>query len=215
VWLVVGVLVVLALCGCAGLIARSVTAGHKSGQAAPASHSTRSPATTAAVTASPSATVAKGAPNVVGMRLNDAETRLKAAGFHDIHVEDITGKNRLVLDAKHWVVRTEETSKDSGKTKVTLGVGKPTDVATTAPAQMGVVPNVVCRDLQAAQDALQHAGYYVLSSEDGTGKGRHQIIDRNWVVIAQSAAPGSTPRLSTRITLTVVKYGEPSTRCHT
>ena len=47
---------------------------------------------------------------------------------------------------------------------------------------------------------------------DGTGKGRLQILDRDWVVIAQSPAPGTKPDLLTRVVLTAVKYGEPTGR---
>jgi hypothetical protein len=46
---------------------------------------------------------------------------------------------------------------------------------------------VVCKDLQTAQDTMQAAGFYNLGSADGTGQGRAQVADRNWVVIAQSA----------------------------
>ena len=74
----------------------------------------------------------------------------------------------------------------------------------------GTLPNVVCKDLQAAQDTLQAAGFYNLGSEDGTGQGRAQLIDRNWVVVAQSARAGSAPSPTTRIVLTAVKYGEPT-----
>ena len=45
---------------------------------------------------------------------------------------------------------------------------------------------------------------------DGGGQGRMQILDRDWVVIAQSVPAGSKPRLSQRIVLTSVKYGEPT-----
>jgi hypothetical protein len=48
----------------------------------------------------------------------------------------------------------------------------------------------------------------VLTSTDGTGQGRVPVIDRNWVVIAQSVKAGESPGLATHITLTVVKHGE-------
>ncbi|HEX5497002.1 MAG TPA: hypothetical protein VFX70_20765, partial [Mycobacteriales bacterium] len=65
-------------------------------------------------------------------------------------------------------------------------------------------------DLQAGQDALQAAGFINLGSRDGSGRGRMQIIDRNWVVTGQSARPGSRPGAGTRIVLTAVKFGEPT-----
>jgi hypothetical protein len=78
-----------------------------------------------------------------------------------------------------------------------------------------VVPDVVCRDLQTAQDTLQAAGFYNLRSEDGSGQARVQVIDENWVVIAQSARPGATAGRFERIVLRAVKFGEPParTRC--
>jgi hypothetical protein len=64
-------------------------------------------------------------------------------------------------------------------------------------------------ELQAAQDKLQEAGFYLLASKDALGD-RHQILDRDWVVIGQSTAAGKLTLPLTKITLTVVKYGEPT-----
>jgi hypothetical protein len=63
-------------------------------------------------------------------------------------------------------------------------------------------------DLQSAWDTLEVAGYDSVDSVDGRGR-RHQIVYRNWVVIRQSAPPGSQPSTDTHVVLTVVKYGEP------
>ena len=93
---------------------------------------------------------------------------------------------------------------------ITLTVVKPSDSSAGGTVEAGAVPNVVCKDLQAAQDTLQSAGFYNLGSRDGTGQGRSQLVDRNWVVIAQSVAAGSTPGPTARIVLTAVKYGEPT-----
>jgi hypothetical protein len=79
-------------------------------------------------------------------------------------------------------------------------------VRTTA----GTVPNVVCAELQDAQDALRAAHFFVLTSKDASGQGRMALVDRDWVVIAQSVRAGTSPGLTTHIELTVVKYGEPS-----
>ncbi|NKE59804.1 PASTA domain-containing protein [Lentzea sp. PSKA42] len=92
-----------------------------------------------------------------------------------------------------------------------LKVRKPTDSSTSqAPPAKGAVPNVVCLDLQKAQDTLQAAGFYLLGSEDATGQRRQQLVDRNWVVVSQSEPPGSTPDPKTKITLGAVKFGEPT-----
>jgi beta-lactam-binding protein with PASTA domain len=93
---------------------------------------------------------------------------------------------------------------------VTLGVGKTTDAQPSIVATKSVIPDVRCRDLQTAQDALRAAGYYVLVPKDGLGKGRLALVDRNWIVIGQSSAPGSSPEVTSTIELTVVKYGDPT-----
>jgi beta-lactam-binding protein with PASTA domain len=152
-------------------------------------------------------------PAVVGNRLVDAERTLVAAGFDDIKRVDATGQDRTVVKPENWVVRSQDPApgtRAGTHTKITLGVAKPTDASAGPSATSGVIPDVVCRDLQKAQDTLQAAGFYNLDSEDGTGQGRAQIIDSNWVVIRQSAPPGSRPDPGTRIILTTVKFGEPT-----
>jgi PASTA domain len=81
---------------------------------------------------------------------------------------------------------------------------------TSAPAlKTAVMPNVVCKSLQDAQDTIQRAGVKFSRSEDGSGQGRSQLIDSNWQVVRQSPAPG-TPFGEGDAVLTAVKYDEPS-----
>ena len=54
------------------------------------------------------------------------------------------------------------------------------------------LPDAVGMDLQAAQDTMQAAGFYILESHDATGQDRFQVLDRNWTVCDQSP-PGGTP----------------------
>jgi hypothetical protein len=184
------------------LAAATVSACQDGGTAA-------APSRTATPAATPSQAVV---PGVVGKRLTDAEAALSAAGFGTVKPVDSTDQHRAVLNAENWVVESQSpaanTRADPGTT-VTLSVRKPSDGAGGG-AMDGVVPNVVCKDLQTAQDTLQAAGFHLLGSADGTGQGRVQVIDRNWVVIRQSAAAGSRPGASTRIVLTAVKFGEPT-----
>jgi hypothetical protein len=50
-------------------------------------------------------------------------------------------------------------------------------------------------------------------SEDATGQGRHQVLDRNWIVVGQSPLAGALIGEGDAV-LSVVKYGEPgSERC--
>lgn len=59
------------------------------------------------------------------------------------------------------------------------------------PAKDIAVPDVVGLDLQLAQDTMQSAGLYNLTSHDSTGQDRSQLIDRNWKVTEQSPAAGT------------------------
>jgi hypothetical protein len=86
----------------------------------------------------------------------------------------------------------------------------PPDATTTGePSGGAVMPDVVCMNLQDAQDTIQTTGVFFSRSRDATGEGRHQIIDSNWQVVAQTPAPG-TPIGEFEAVLDVVKYGEPS-----
>ena len=59
------------------------------------------------------------------------------------------------------------------------------------PAEVKVpMPNVVGMNLQAAQDLIQTQGVFFSRSEDATGAGRMQILDRDWVVVDQTPAAG-------------------------
>ncbi|MFJ3877111.1 hypothetical protein ACIPW5_06595 [Streptomyces sp. NPDC090077] len=83
----------------------------------------------------------------------------------------------------------------------------PAAAATTAAPATGTLPNFVGHQLQASQDGAQAAGFYILSSDDATGAGRMQILDRNWKVCGQTPKPG-THDLTTRVTFSTVKNEE-------
>ncbi|HEY9475338.1 MAG TPA: PASTA domain-containing protein [Mycobacteriales bacterium] len=152
-------------------------------------------------------------PDVTGQRLSQARDVLSDLGFDNVSVHDATGRDRPVIIDQNWVVRAQTPAagtRGDARTRITLTVSKPTDGISTSPPTVGVVPDVVCLDLQHAQDALQAAGFDNLGSQDGTGQGRAQIVDRNWVVTGQSARAGGRPAADTRIVLTAVKFGEPT-----
>jgi PASTA domain len=199
----------------------TAAAGTQSATPAPSSAAPSAAAPTAVASAAP--TTAKPAPppvpataavpNVVGKRLDAAAAVLAAAGFTDPTPMDGTGRDRIVVNPNNWVVQNQKPAagtRVSVAQAITLTVVKPSDSSAGGTVQSGVVPNVVCKDLQAAQDTLQAAGFYNLGSQDGSGQGRAQLIDRNWVVIRQSVATGSKPGPTARIVLTAVKYGEPT-----
>ncbi|TDK99388.1 hypothetical protein EI067_06825 [Mycobacterium paragordonae] len=70
------------------------------------------------------------------------------------------------------------------------------------------MPNLIGKDLQGAQDAIQsltNGQVWYSGSKDLTGKGRNQIVDRNWQVCTSVPPPGSTFTTSTSITFGVVR----------
>ena len=71
------------------------------------------------------------------------------------------------------------------------------------------MPNVVCMNLQAAQDKIQEAGVFYSRSKDASGQGRMQVLDRNWIVVAQTPDP-CTPISEGDAVLSVVKNDEPN-----
>lgn len=151
-------------------------------------------------------------PDVHGKRLSEARAILEGAGLSNLGTTDATGKGRVVIEPNNWIVtaqRPKAGSQVARAEKISLDVGKPTDGIGPATITTGVMPDVTCMELQAAQDKLQEAGFYLLASKDALGD-RHQILDRDWVVIGQSAPAGKLTLPLTKITLTVVKYGEPT-----
>ncbi|MFJ1869953.1 PASTA domain-containing protein [Streptomyces chartreusis] len=81
------------------------------------------------------------------------------------------------------------------------------DAGAGAEAESATLPNLVGQDLQAAQDAAQAAGFYVLDDQDASGQERLQVFDRNWVVCSQKPAAGTHPT-DTAVTLYAVKDNE-------
>jgi hypothetical protein len=152
-------------------------------------------------------------PNVVGKRLSDAQKLLSTAGFGNTKPEDGSGQHRLLIPTVTWVVQSQRPAAGTRvdrSTQVVLEVKKSTDGQGTLKAVPGEMPRVVCKDLQSAGDIIQDAGFINVVSRDGSGRDRSRLFDRDWVVIAQSVAAGTHPDRSTRILLTVVKYGEPT-----
>lgn len=82
--------------------------------------------------------------------------------------------------------------------------------ATDPPQSQALMPDVVCMNLQVAQDHIQaETGVFLSLSEDATGADRMQIVDSNWLVVAQRPAPG-TPIGEGDAVLSAVKVGEPN-----
>ncbi len=74
------------------------------------------------------------------------------------------------------------------------------------------MPNLVGSNLQDAQDAIQALTdnkIFFTKSHDATGRGRHQILDRDWKVCDQNVRPGATITASTTIDFGAAKLSEP------
>ena len=86
------------------------------------------------------------------------------------------------------------------------GVGMTT--AGLAAADTWTMPNLIGKDLQGAQDAIQSLtadGVWYTSSTDLTGKGRAQISDRGWQVCTSTPPPGGKFTESTKVDFGVVR----------
>ena len=70
-----------------------------------------------------------------------------------------------------------------------------------------LMPNVLCMNLQEAQDEIQDRGVFLSRSQDATGQDRFQINDSNWIVVDQSPSAGTRIGEGDAM-LSVVKIGE-------
>lgn len=82
----------------------------------------------------------------------------------------------------------------------------PTATSGSTSAAKITVPDVVGKDLQLAQDTMQAAGLYHLTSHDSTGLGRSQVLDRNWQVTDQTPAAGTRVAADTLVDLGARKF---------
>lgn len=81
--------------------------------------------------------------------------------------------------------------------------------ASQAPAaESWTMPNEIGKDLQTAQDDLQALTgnpMFISTSKDLTGKGRNQVMDRNWQVCSSTPPPGETFTSQTNVVFGVVR----------
>ena len=155
-------------------------------------------------------------PDVVCMDLQLAQDKAQAAGFYRLESQDSSGQRRRQVDDQNWVVvsQTPPAGTRPGRSPrlvfEVLAYGDPGAPPVPNRSRPGRMPQLRCFDLQEAQDTLQSAGFLRTRSEDATGRGRRQYIDRNWIVTDQSPPPGGTHPKNTQVTLRVVKDREPS-----
>lgn len=78
----------------------------------------------------------------------------------------------------------------------------------TASGQTWTMPNLIGKNLQDAQDAIQeltNGDVFYSGSTDLTGQGRNQIVDNNWQVCTSTPAPGEPFSKDTPIDFGVVR----------
>jgi hypothetical protein len=96
---------------------------------------------------------------------------------------------------------TESKTPDSSASKDT------SDNNDTSGDEIATLPHMVGKGLQSAQDQAQAAGFYNLTSHDALGRGRTQILDRQWKVCFQTPEPGDQPT-NTKVDFGAVKLEE-------
>jgi hypothetical protein len=87
----------------------------------------------------------------------------------------------------------------------------PANPAPVTPAKQWVMPDLVGRGLQEAQDAMQKLTgnpLFITRSHDATGKKRNQVVDSNWQVCSQNIAPGGQVTGRSTVDFGAVKKGE-------
>ena len=109
-------------------------------------------------------------------------------------------------DLQTTTTSTATTTTTAPPTTTTATTASTVTSPTTAAAAKITVPNVVGKDLQFAQDTMQAAGLYNLTSHDSTGQARLQVLDRNWVVTDQTPAAGSSVAADQLIDLGARKF---------
>jgi hypothetical protein len=155
-------------------------------------------------------------PNVLCMDLQLAQDKAQAARLTRVRVEDASGQRRRKVNDQDWVVVDQSppagTPAKWGTRLVfrVLAYGDPDAPPAPDRTRPGRMPKLMCFDLQEAQDTLQSAGFYQVTTRDAGGRRRRQYVDRNWTVTEQNPRPGGTVRKSTRVTLGAVKDREPS-----
>ena len=94
--------------------------------------------------------------------------------------------------------------------EVAPSVSKPVPTGT---ADSWTMPDLRGQNLRGAQDAIQaltKSRVWYTSTTDLTGRGRHQVRDRNWQVCSSTPAPGESFTAKARINFGVVRVGSES-----
>ena len=167
-------------------------------------------------------------PAVETMRLDVAQSDLKAAGLDEGDIEVVGGGAFGVVDESNWDVCEQDPApgqaisgtvrlivdrscEASGEAEVEAEEPPAEEEATPTeepPAETFKMPDLVGENLQTAQDKLQSLGSYVLRQDDATGMERFQVLDSNWKVCSQKPAPRKKVSVDKLVVLTAVKLNE-------
>ena len=120
--------------------------------------------------------------------------------------EDKKSQDGGVSSTTGSTATTATTAPSTTTIATTAATSASTTTSGTTAAAMTALPNVVGKDLQLAQDTLQAAGFYNLTSHDSTGLNRLQVLDRNWRVTDQTPAAGTRVAADQLIDLGAKKF---------
>ncbi|MFD7690090.1 hypothetical protein [Streptomyces sp. NPDC059781] len=131
-----------------------------------------------------------------------------------MRITHVSAAATLLLAALTACGPTAETGTDDAASTVAPTSGAPvtgTAEAAEEPSadteSTATLPDMAGKGLQSAQDEAQAAGFYLLTSHDALGRGRNQLLDRNWKVCAQTPAPGEH-ETDTEVDFSTVKLEE-------
>jgi hypothetical protein len=124
--------------------------------------------------------------------------RVAALSVSTVIVVGVSGCQQPASSPGGAATTTTDATPASSAAPPSSGAGK---------AAIGSLPNLVGRGLQNAQDAAQAAGFFLLTSHDALGRGRHQILDREWKVCFQNPTSGAF-QTSSAVNFGVVKLDE-------
>ena len=80
--------------------------------------------------------------------------------------------------------------------------------ATSSAPVVKAVPGLTGKGLATAETDAQAAGFSTIATHDASGRGRIQILDRDWKVCSQTPAAGTSASTASQLDLGVVKLAE-------
>ncbi len=108
---------------------------------------------------------------------------------------------------RHW--GTAILAAAAGMLAVACGsAGLSPSPATPSTSVVKAVPDLVGKGLATAETDAQAAGFGNITTHDASGRGRIQILDRDWKVCSQTPSAGTSASTASPVGLGVVKLDE-------